>query len=62
MSDVWIVIDDYAPDAGSDIHGCYATMELAEQAMKEYGTDDNEFGEAQDIDNWDIRSLSVQTK
>jgi len=59
MKEVWIIIDDYNPDNGSDIIGCYSTYDLARKELIKYGTNDNEFGESQDTSSWDIRSLDV---
>ena len=42
---VFILKNDYVPDAGSMIYGVYATRELAEKAEARYASDDNEFGE-----------------
>ncbi len=44
---VYLVIDDYTPDAGSSIYGAFSTYEKAEQyltvgLLEEYGDDVNE--------------------
>lgn len=41
---VYLVIDDYTPDAGSSIYGCYTTAEKAQEYIdigmaEEYGED-----------------------
>jgi len=41
---VYIVMDDYTPDAGSTIYGVYSTNGLAEKAVEELESEDNEYG------------------
>lgn len=45
---VYILKDDYAPDAGSRIYGVYSTREKALADQARYESDDNEYGEACD--------------
>lgn len=56
---VWMVIDDYQPDAGSAIYGLFATEELAERyatvGLKE------DFGPDTDrVDNVEVRRMEVR--
>ncbi len=44
LAEVYIVIDDYTPDAGSTIYGIYFTVELAEKRLKELEDPENEYG------------------
>lgn len=46
MTKVYILIDDYTPEAGSTIYGVFATNKLAEARLKELSSDDNEYGES----------------
>jgi hypothetical protein len=55
---VYILKDDYAPDAGSRIYGVYSTRAKAEKAMEEYESDDNEYGNG--CDSLDISSYDVE--
>jgi len=41
---VYILIDDYTPDAGSTIYGVFATYDLASAKLKELSGDYNEYG------------------
>ena len=58
MKEIYILKDDYAPDAGSRIYGVYSTLEKAKEAMEHYESDDNEYG--QGCDSLDIESHRVE--
>ncbi len=48
MREVYILKDDYAPDAGSRIYGVFSSKEKADE-MKEYYSNENDtFGEGCD--------------
>jgi len=54
LTEVFQIVDDYTPDAGSTIYGTYATESLAETELKRLCSPDNEYGE--DVgSNCDIR-------
>jgi hypothetical protein len=55
---VYILKDDYAPDAGSRIYGVYSTYEKAEEAMEYYGNENEDYGEG--CESLDICSFSLQ--
>ena len=55
---VYIIKDDYAPDAGRRIFGVYSTREKAEAAQDRYESEDNEYSEA--FDPLDIRSFELE--
>ena len=58
--EVWLLIDDYTPDAGSTIYGVYETHELAQDYLDNGIKED--YGENMDTDNIDIRPETVITK
>lgn len=59
---VWMLIDDYTPDAGSTIYGVYSSMELAELALEELESENNEYGKnMNEDDSIDIRYERVWT-
>ena len=62
MSDiqVYMVIDDYAPDAGSRIYGIYADRGDAEEYVKTGIKED--YGDDVDTSSIDIRTESVIAK
>jgi len=62
MKEVWIIINDYSPDSGSDIIGCYSSYDIAKKNFDTYKTENNEYGEIQNTDDWDIRSLTIEDK
>ena len=55
---VYILKDDYAPDAGSRIYGVYSTREKAEEAQEKYESEDNEYETA--CDSLDIRRFLLE--
>ncbi len=60
MTEVYYLIDDYTPDAGSTIYGMYSTMEKAQKALEELENPNNEYGENMNEDDTiDIRSEKV---
>ena len=62
MKDVYLLVDDYTPDAGSTIWGVYSTREKAENALKHLEDgENNEWGFNQNKDNTiDIRCETLQ--
>lgn len=57
---VFMLIDDYTPDAGSSIYGVFSTDELAQRRLKDLSSDDNEYGrDLNKNDTIDIRSERV---
>ncbi len=55
---VFILKNDYAPDAGSKIYGVYSTIEKAYEAMERYESEDNEYGKG--CDSLDVVCHSVE--
>lgn len=57
---VYLVIDDYTPDAGSTIYGVFDTMELAQDYV------DNgikaDYGDDHDVDSIDIQQEILITR
>lgn len=58
MKTVYILKDDYAPDAGSRIYGVYSTYEKAEEAMDYFSEENDTYGEG--CDSLDIDSHEVE--
>lgn len=55
---IYILKDDYAPDAGSRVYGVYSTSEKASEFLERYEGDDNEFGRG--CDSLDVSSYIVE--
>ena len=61
MKKVYILIDDYTPDAGSTIYGVYVTKKAAETRLKELENEDNEYGQNMNEDNTiDIQEYEIE--
>jgi len=58
LKEVWLVVDDYTPDAGSTIYGVFATQELAEARLEVLCSEDNEYEEDVGSD-CDIRTEAI---
>lgn len=54
---VYILKDDYAPDAGSRIYGVYSTREKAQEDMDFYSEENEVYGEG--CNSLDIREFEV---
>ena len=60
--EVWMLVDDYTPDAGSTIYGVYISEEVAELALEELESEDNEYGcNMNEEDTIEIRRERVWT-
>ena len=57
MKIVYILKDDYAPDAGSRIYGVYSTRAKAQEAMDYFSEENDDYGpgcDSLDIDSYDV--------
>jgi len=49
-NEVFLIIDDYSPDAGSRLWGFFSTIEAANERLNQLESDDNEYGSNQNKD------------
>lgn len=62
MKIIYLLVDDYTPDAGSTIYGAYTTLELAKKALEHLeDAENNEYGEnLNEDDTIEVRSLTLK--
>ena len=58
--EIYLLVDDYTPDAGSTIYGAFSTRELAEERLAKLSSYDNEYGHDVNEDGTiEIKCISV---
>lgn len=57
--EVYLLVDDYTPDAGSTIYSAHKTRVGAEAALKELSNPDNEYG--YDLNQEDTVTINILT-